>query len=168
MYVHLTQTLYTHLEIQPLHTCAQLKTLPIEVMEIISIQLMKYARTVAIFYSNRTALSLNTVIPHPHSILPQYSQRGHVNATETTLKTRAHLTVPHERFYCRLHQNHFLRLAYRRVIVFISTKTSNNAIIPTAHARGSRVDYLSVKPLIMVARPTVDSNVDTSDRIVAG
>ncbi len=43
----------------------------------------------------------------------------------------------------------------------------NNVIIPTAYARGSRVDYLSVEPLIMVPRPTVEPYVDHTAPIIA-
>ena len=43
----------------------------------------------------------------------------------------------------------------------------DNVIIPTAHARGSRVDHLSAEPLVMVPRPTVDPYIPYSDLVVA-
>ena len=44
---------------------------------------------------------------------------------------------------------------------------SNNAIIETAHTRGSRVNYLSAKPLIMVPSSTVDPYIDMNTPTVA-
>ncbi len=44
---------------------------------------------------------------------------------------------------------------------------SNNVIIASAHAKGSRIEHLTAEPLIMDSRPTLDPYIDTSDPIVA-
>ncbi len=142
-----------------------LQTVPFEIMEIISIALIEYARTVFIFYSNCTALSLNTAIPNLHSLMPPYSQRGQVISTEMTLETRTYPTVSHERFYHQLRQKYYLRLTQARVIVSHITRMSTNVIISIARAEGSRVDHLPAEPVVMVPRPTVDPYIDYTDDI---
>ena len=128
---------------------------------------MKYVRTVSISYTKGTAQSLNTVIPYLYRLMPPYNKRSQVISTGMTLQTRTHPTVPHRRFYCELLRKHYLRLPYRRVILSISTTVPNNVIIPTSHARGSRVDHRSAEPLIMVPRPTVEPYVDHIDLIIS-
>ncbi len=44
---------------------------------------------------------------------------------------------------------------------------SNIAIIETAHTRGSLVDHLSAKPLIMVPSSPVDPYIDMNNPTVA-
>ena len=145
---------------------ASSKIVLVEIMENISLLLMECVRTVSIFYSNRTAQALDTVIPYPHLLMPPYIQRGQVISIGMTLQTTTYPIVPHERFYCQLRQNFYLRLTYGRFIVLIITRMSTNIYSSTARPEFSRLYYLQGEPLNMVPRPIFDPFIDYTDAVV--
>ncbi len=79
---------------------ASLKTVPEEITENISVQLLECVHTVSILWSNSIALSFRTFNLLTHQLMLLYSQRSLALAEKMTAQLRTHAGVLRVHFYC--------------------------------------------------------------------